>query len=168
MTKPLRRAFSKNSTEDDEMKDPELDMHRSIDGLGKFSVTLKVDTERDINSNEICDLLSNMMIDVTKACFDNGADMIGHVKSCAHNGDDETRICTANLTSFKTGVRTNDMMSGTKFSGGYIMLHVIVHGLWDPQVREISLPVIDGLMSDRGLEYRVLRDFFETEKRVKD
>ena len=150
------------------MKEIELDMHRSIDELGKFSVTLKVDTERDISSGDVCALLKNIMTNVTKACFDAGADMIGHVKSCAHNADDEMRICTANLTSFRTGVRTNDMMSGTPFNSGYIMLHVIVHGLWDPQVREISLAAIDGLMAAEGLEYRVMRDFFESEKRIKD
>jgi len=148
------------------MKDVELDMHRSIDELGKFSVSLKIDTERDIISTEVCSLLSEIMMNVTKACFDAGADMIGHVKSCAHNADDEIRICTANLTSFKTGIKTNDMMHGT-FNGGYIMLHVIVHGLWDPQVREISLASIDALMRTKGLEYRVMRDFFESEKRVK-
>jgi len=148
------------------MKDVELDMHRSIDELGKFSVTLKIDTERDIISEEMCALLEEMMMNVTKACFDAGADMIGHVKACAHNAEDEIRICTANLTSFKIGVKTNDMMQGT-FSGGYIMLHVIVHGLWDPQVREISLASIDALMNSKKLEYRVMRDFFESEKRVK-
>ena len=149
------------------MKDVELDMHRSIDELGKFSVTLKIDTERDISPPDVCSLLTEIMMNVTKACFDNGADMIGHVKSCAHNADDDGRICSANLTSFKTGVKTNDMMLGTPFNGGYIMLHVIVHGLWDPQVREISLESIDLLMRSKGLEYRVMRDFFETEKRVK-
>ena len=150
------------------MKDVELDMHRSIDSLGKFSVTLKVDTPRDLTSAEVCDLLDRMMIKVTKACFDKGADMIGHVKSCAHNADDELNICSANLTSFKKGVMTNDLMHGKKFNSGYIMLHVIVHGLWDPQVREISLAAIADLMGSDGLEYRVMRDFFESEKRVKD
>jgi len=116
----------------------------------------------------VCNLLNDMLTDVTRACFDKGADMIGHVKACAHNADDEKNICTANLTSFKRGVMTNDMMNGTSFAtGGYIMLHVIVHGLWDPQVREISLPVIDKIMKSAGLEYRVIRDFFESEKRVK-
>ncbi|MCL2712366.1 MAG: hypothetical protein FWD37_03715, partial [Methanomassiliicoccaceae archaeon] len=147
------------------MKDVELDMHRSIDELGKFSVTLKIDTKRDIPSADLCELLKEMMMNVTNACFEKGADMIGHVKSCAHNADDEISICTANLTSFRTGVKTNDMMSGKKFNNGYIMLHVIVHGLWDPQVREISLSAIEKLMSSRKLEYRVMRDFFETEKR---
>ena len=149
------------------MSDIELDMHRSIDALGKFSVTLKIDTERDMTSDDVCKLLETMMMSVTKACFDNGADLIGHVKSCAHNGDDEKNICTANLTSFRTGVKVNDMMNGTLFNSGYIMLHVIVHGLWDPQVREISLAKIQELMSSKGLEYRVMRDFFETEKRIK-
>ena len=150
------------------MKDIELDMHRSIDSLGKFSVTLKIDTERKMSSAELCALLEKMMLNVTKACFDKGADMIGHVKSCAHNADDEMNICSANLTSFRKGVMTNDMMHGTVFCGGYIMLHVIVHGLWDPQVREISMAAINELMRSLGLEYRVMRDFFESEKRVKD
>ena len=149
------------------MDENELEMHRSIDELGKFSVTLKIDTETDITPDNICSLLSEMLTSVTKACFDNGADMIGHVKACAHNVDNEERICTANLTSFKTGVKTNDMMLGMRFNGGYIMVHVIVHGLWDPQVREISLKALDAIMNAHGLEYRVMRDFFESEKRVK-
>ncbi|MDR0198237.1 MAG: hypothetical protein LBI08_00640 [Methanomassiliicoccaceae archaeon] len=149
------------------MKDIELDMHRSIDALGKFSVTLKIDTERAMAANDLCALLKDMMMNVTQACFGAGADMIGHVKACAHNADDEKNICTANLTSFKKGVMTNDMMNGTLFNGGYIMLHVIVHGIWDPQVREISLAAISSLMSSLGLEYRIMRDFFESEKRVK-
>jgi len=149
------------------MDDIELDMHRSIDELGKFSVTLKIDTERKMSPGDVCSLLTKMMMNVTKACFDKGADMIGHVKACAHNADDEKNICTANLTSFKKGVMTKDMMNGTSFSGGYIMLHVIVHGLWDPQVREISMKAIDELMSSERLGYRVMRDFFESEKRVK-
>jgi len=150
------------------MDDVELDMHRSIDELGKFSVTIKVDTERDMGSEEVCGLLEELMVSVTRACFDNGADMIGHVKSCAHNDNTNTQICAANLTSFKTGVKIRDMMDGTMFNGGYIMLHVIVHGLWDPQVRDISLKEIQRTMSSRALEYRVMRDFFESEKRVKD
>jgi hypothetical protein len=150
------------------VKDVELDMHRSIDALGKFSVTLKIDTHREISSADVCGLLSDMMMTVTKACFEKGADMIGHVKSCAHNGGDEKNICTANLTSFRKGVMTNDMMNGMSFNSGYIMLHVIVHGLWDPQVREISFAAIERLMGSLDLEYRVIRDFFESEKRVKD
>ena len=168
MTKRWKRDASENSTERDVMNDVDLDMHRSIDKLGKFSVTLKIDTERCMDSIEICSLLSDMMIDVTQACFDNGADMIGHVKSCAHNADDDSRICSANLTSFRTGVKTNDMMDGAQFNGGYVMLHVIVHGLWDPQVRDISLDAIEKLMLSKRLEYRVIRDFFESEKRVRD
>jgi len=150
------------------MKEIERDMHRSIDELGKFSVTLKIDTEKELSSKYMCDLLTDMMLDVTKACFAGGADMIGHVKSCAHNADDADGICSANLTSFRTGVKVNDMMHGRMFCAGYLMLHVIVHGLWDPQVREISLSSIDALMKKHGLEYRVMRDFFESEKRVKD
>ena len=167
MMRPWKKDCSRSSTESDIMS-IELDMHRSIDELGKFSVTLKIDTERNIMPDELCMLLEEMMIAVTKACFDNGADLIGHVKSCAHNSDGGGKICTANLTSFKTGVRTCDMMSGTPFSGGYIMLHVIVHGLWDPQVRDISLAEIGKIMSSYKLEYRIMRDFFESEKRVKD
>jgi len=150
------------------MKDIELDMHRSIDELGKFSVTLRIDGKCDMTPAEVCGLLNEITMKVTQACFDRGADMIGHVKACAHNADNEINICTANLTSFKRGVMTNDMMNGTPFvTGGYIMLHVIVHGLWDPEVRGISLPVIDRIMTSAGLEYRVIRDFFESEKRVK-
>ncbi|MCL2786063.1 MAG: hypothetical protein FWD81_02425 [Methanomassiliicoccaceae archaeon] len=150
------------------MRDVELDMHRSLDELGKFSVTIKVDTERDIPSDEICALLEKMMISVTKACFDNGADMIGHVKSCAHNAGCDDKICSANLTSFKTGVRTNDMMCGTNFNGGYVMLHVIVHGLWDPQVMKISLTEIEKLMSSYDLEYRMMRNSFDAGKCMRE
>jgi len=43
-----------------------------------------------------------------------------------------------------------------------------VHGLWDPQVRETSLEFTKGFMAERGIDYEVINDFYEKEKRVKD
>ncbi|MGE4274535.1 MAG: hypothetical protein AB7E27_00560 [Candidatus Methanomethylophilaceae archaeon] len=146
------------------MKEVELDRHRSIDQLGKFSVNLKIDTPRNVPDQEVADILTQLLNRVGHACLDNGADMIGHIKSCAHGIDD--RMCSANLTSFRVGVELENKLQGEGIDSGYIMLHVIVHGLWDPQVRELSLEEIDRLMSDHGLGYRIIRDFYETEKRV--
>ncbi|MDD3399031.1 MAG: hypothetical protein PHW93_05485 [Candidatus Methanomethylophilaceae archaeon] len=147
------------------MKEVDLDMHRSIDQLGKFSVNLKIDTGRNVPDQEVEAILTDILNRVGHACLDNGADMIGHIKSCAHGIDE--RVCSANLTSFRVGVELENKLRGDGIDSGYIMLHVIVHGLWDPQVRDISLKEIDTIMHEHGLSYRIIRDFFETEKRVR-
>lgn len=147
------------------MREVDLDMHRSIDQLGKFSMNLKIDSDRNVPDHEVETILTEILNRVGHACLDNGADMIGHIKSCAHGIDE--RVCSANLTSFRVGVELENKLLGEGIDSGYIMLHVIVHGLWDPQVREISLKEIDRTMNEHGLSYRIIRDFFETEKRVR-
>jgi len=151
------------------MNDLELEMHRSIDELGKFSVNIKIDSDQVLDTDELHGVLSDIVMDSTKECFERGADLIGHVKACAYNegGDENLRMLNANLTSFKNGVVLRDRMEGDHFQKGYVMLHVIVHGIWDPDVRDASLAEIDRIMKERGMEYRIIRDFFESEKRVK-
>jgi len=51
---------------------------------------------------------------------------------------------------------------------GELIVHVIVHGMWDPQVREASLDFTKGFMAERSIEYEVVNDFYEKEKRIKD
>lgn len=148
------------------MKEIELDMHRSIDNLGKFSVSLKIDSDLQLDDESVINLLKDIMNRVGHSCLEAGADMIGHIKSCAY--DKEDRVCSANLTSFRVGVEHENKLQGRGMRSGYVMLHVIVHGLWDPQVREISLAQIDDVMRINGLSYRIIRDYFESEKRVSD
>lgn len=148
------------------MKEVELEMHRSIDNLGKFSVTLKIDSESHLDDEAVIQLLTDIMNRVGHACLEGGADMIGHIKSCAY--DNEDRMCSANLTSFRVGVEHENKLQGQGVRSGYVMLHVIVHGLWDPQVRDLSLDQIENVMGAKGLNYRIIRDYYEKEKRVSD
>lgn len=43
---------------------------------------------------------------------------------------------------------------------------VIVHGIWDPEVREQSLEAIEAVFRKYGLSYEIIRDFYEKEKGV--
>ena len=148
------------------MKEIELDMHRSIDNLGKFSVNLKIDSDKRLDDAAVIQLLNEIMNRVGHSCMESGADMIGHIKSCAY--DNEERMCSANLTSFRVGVEYENNLQGHGMRSGYVMLHVIVHGLWDPQVRDISMAQIDEIMQANELDYRIIRDYFEEEKRVNE
>ncbi len=138
---------------------PELEMHRSLDQLGKFSVTVTVDTERRLPDEEVEELLGKMLERVGRRCLDEGAGLIGHIKAYAQ--DRGEGMCSANLTSFRVGVESENRLGGEGWQEGDIMLHVIVHGLWDPEVRKLTLDELQGVMGEHGLRYRILRDYFE-------
>jgi hypothetical protein len=55
-----------------------------------------------------------------------------------------------------------------KMNRGELIVHVIVHGMWDPQVRATSLDVTKAFMTERGIAYEIVNDFYEKEKRIKD
>ncbi len=140
------------------MNEPQLDRHRSMDELGKFAVNLEM---KGISLDDAAaeELLTVVMNEVTERCIEGGADFIGHVKGCLLTMDD--RLMRANLVSRKVGVETENLLQGKGFEGGRLMLHVIVHGIWDPDVRRISLQAIKSIMEGRGIDYRIILDYCE-------
>lgn len=141
------------------MTEPQLDRHRSMDELGKFAVNLEM-TNVDLDSTGADELLRTVMTRVTEDCLAGGADFIGHVKGCLLTPDD--RLLRANLVSMRTGVESEDLLDGKGFKGGRMMLHVIVHGIWDPEVRRISLEAISSILKERSIEHRIILDYCES------
>jgi len=112
------------------------------------------------------EMVLDLMNGITKECFARGADMIGHVKSflTAEGGS----TISVSLIDLDIPPTVQNRFDGTKMMRGELIVHVIVHGLWDPQVRETSLEFTKGFMAERSIDYEVINDFYEKEKRVKD
>ncbi len=138
--------------------DLRLDSHRSMDELGKFSVNLELHGV-NLSDEESQDLLETVMRQATEDCFAGGADFIGHVKGCLLTSDD--RIVRANMVSIRTGVESENLLDGRGFQGGRLMMHLILHGIWDPDVRRITLDAISRVMDERGVGYRLIQDYCE-------
>lgn len=142
-----------------------LDMHRSIDELGKFSVEMEIWPNEPLDDQAAEGLMRDIMIDSTRACMDGGADLVGHVKAFLVDKQSGGTI-NANLIDLDLDMTlNNDMPEG--LASGMLTLHIIVHGIWDPEVRRISMGVIDGIMASNGIGYNVRYDYYEKEKRVK-
>ena len=147
------------------MEDINLDMHRSIDDLGKFSVKLELFSDPPMDSTVAEELVNRTMLEVTQRCLDEGADMIGHVKAFLHDLDGTN--LRANLISFKLGVDMENAVDGKSIDHGFLMFHIIVHGIWDPQVKDISMKELDRILGQMGIRYHILQDYYEAVKRVK-
>ncbi|TFG55178.1 MAG: hypothetical protein E4H30_07745 [Methanomassiliicoccus sp.] len=149
-----------------DQKSRELLTHRATDELGKFSVWVRLYIPDPLSGEQSEDLVVGLMNDITMECFRRGADMIGHVKSflTAEGG----KTISASLIDMDIGPTVQNRFDGTMMTRGELIVHVIVHGMWDPEVRETSLNITKEFMAKRGIDYEIINDFFEKEKRVKD
>ena len=94
--------------------------------------------------------------------MDHGADLVGHVKAFlkASNG-----AMSASLIDLGKGPNiTHDFGHEATFQDAELTLHVIVHGIWDPEVMEQSLEAIETVFKKHGLNYEIIKDYYETEK----
>ncbi len=74
---------------------------------------------------------------------------------------------SASLIDLKKGARiTNEFEMDRGFDQADIILHVIVHGIWDPEVREVSLGAIEKVCKEFGIKYTIIKDYYETEKGI--
>jgi len=145
-------------------EDIHLAMHREADELGKFATQLSVHAPEPMHREAAAAVIDEMLYQITKNCFDHGADLVGHVKAFlkAKNG-----ALSASLIDLgKRSNVTNDFGEDANFQDAELTLHVIVHGIWDPEVREQSLLGIEKVFKQHGLEYRVIKDYYETEKGI--
>jgi len=63
-------------------------------------------------------------------------------------------------------VQLTSGLSENKFKEAEVILHVIVHGIWDDKVRDATRAGIQKVIKKYGLELEVLQDYFETEKGI--
>lgn len=145
-------------------EDIHLAMHREADELGKFAIQLQVHAPIEVSRERAANFLDELLVEITKRCFEHGADLVGHVKAFlkAPNG-----AMSASLIDLsKRSNVTHDFGKESRFQDAELTLHVIVHGIWDPEVREQSLIAIEQVFKKHNLSYTVVKDYYETEKGI--
>lgn len=149
-----------------DQKERQLLTHRASDELGKFSMWLRLYIRDPLDGRRSERMVLDLMNGITGECFARGADMIGHVKSflTAEGGS----TISISLIDLDIPPTVQNRFDGTMMTRGELIVHVIVHGMWDPQVRETSLEFTKRFMAERSIEYEVVNDFYEKERRVKD
>jgi hypothetical protein len=149
-----------------DQKERQLLTHRASDELGKFSMWLRLYIKDPLDGERSEKMVLDLMNGITKECFAKGADMIGHIKSflTAEGGS----TISVSLIDLDIPPTVQNRFDGSKMMRGELIVHVIVHGMWDPQVRETSLEFTKGFMAERAIDYEVINDFYEKEKRIKD
>ena len=146
--------------EDDELH---LDLHRAADELGKFATRMHVHPREAISKERAKEFLRTLLITVTTDCMNRGADMIGHVKAFI-NASPGTLM--GSLVDLSVGVVVTDGMEEGKIEEMDVILHVIVHGIWDPVVRDVSMASIEEVCREFDAEFEIVQDYYETEKSI--
>lgn len=145
-------------------EDVHIAMHREADELGKFATQLKVHAPKAMSREEAAKVLGELLSTVTKSCMDHGADLVGHVKAFLKTANG---AMSASLIDPQRGPNiTHDFGHGVTFQDAELTMHVIVHGIWDPEVREQSLEAIETVFRKHGLSYEIIKDFYEKEKGI--
>lgn len=150
-----------HSKEEDE--ELHLEMHRAADELGKFAAKMRIRDPKGISPVKAKKFMGSLLVTVTKECFSVGADLIGHVKAFMHTPDG---TLMGSLVDLEVGVQLTSGLSENKFKEAEVILHVIVHGIWDDKVRDATRVGIQKVIKQYGLELEVLQDYFETEKGI--
>jgi len=182
-----KKNFSKNSTEDERMHDDDhdddhhdedhdhdddheeehdrlhLEIHRAVDELGKYAIDIDVSSPEGIKKEVILKFIGDLMTSVTKSCMDNGADLVGHVKSFFSNDDGNIM---SSIVDHRAPARIKDSLESDIIYKARFMLHIIVHGIWDDRVRESVLDVLDDTFRKWNIPYEVTADHYDIEKSI--
>ena len=140
-----------------------LEIHRAVDELGKYAIDIFVRSAAGIPKATVLKFIDDIMTNVTKSCMENGADLVGHVKSFFSNDDGSIM---SSIVDHRMKARIKDSMESDTIHEARFMLHVIVHGIWDEKVRESVLKVLDGTFGKWNIPYEVTADHFDTEKSI--
>ena len=140
-----------------------LEMHRAADELGKFSIHMKVHMQEPMGREQAGEFLDNLLVRITEECMRDGADLIGHVKAFLEPIGGGT--LGASLVDFKVGTQLSNGLTA-RVTDADLTVHVIVHGLWDPDVRHSSMEMIEKVMAEKGVRYEIIKDYYETEKSI--
>jgi len=149
-------------TELDEDDELHLEMHRAVDELGKFSLHMKVDFGPGSSAEHAIAFIEELLIKATDACLHHGADLVGHVKAFMMVGDGST--VGFSLIHQKMKVNITKQVNTKVIEKAEVIVHVIVHGIWDPEVREQTLETLDKVSRAHNVKFEIIKDFFEVEK----
>jgi len=146
---------------EDDHEDLHLEMHRAIDELGKYAIDMEVISEKGIPKDTMKKFIEGLMVNVTKSCMAKGADLVGHIKSILLCDDGNIM---SSVIDDSAKVRIKDSLDSDSVYNGKFTMHVIVHGIWDDKVREAVLDVLPGEFRKWDVPYRIIADYYETEK----
>jgi len=149
-------------TELDEDDDLHLEMHRAVDELGKFSLHMNTSFGQGATADKAISFVEQLLIEVTNACLHHGADLVGHVKAFMMVDDGST--VGFSLIHQKMKVNITRQLKGNTIEKAEIIVHVIVHGIWDPEVREQTLEVLNDLAKKHGVKFQIIKDSYDKEK----
>ncbi|MDR0778185.1 MAG: hypothetical protein LBE48_01930 [Methanomassiliicoccaceae archaeon] len=140
-----------------------LEIHRAVDELGKYAIDIDIMSAKGLSKDNVLKFIDDLMVTVTKSCMDNGADLVGHVKSFFSNDDGSIM---SSIVDHRAPTRIKDSMSSDKIYKARFMLHIIVHGIWDDRVRESVLDVLDGIFQKWNVPYEVTADHSDVERSI--
>ena len=149
-------------TELDEDDDLHLEMHRAVDELGKFSLHMKVEFAKDTSSDKAVSFVEDLLIKATDHCLHHGADLVGHVK--AFMMVDGGSTVGFSLIHQNMKVNVTKQMNVKTIERAEVIVHVIVHGLWDPEVREQTMEALEEVAKKNNVKFTIIKDFYEVEK----
>jgi hypothetical protein len=141
-----------------------LEIHRAVDELGKYALELEIKSEKGISKDDLKKFIDEVMRGPTLACLENGADIIGHVKSFLFV-DGHGNIMSS-IVDERKPTKIKDALDLDVIHDAILLLHVIVHGIWDDKIRELTLGIIPGVFKKWGIEYKILADYFDLEKSI--
>lgn len=144
-------------------EDLHLELHRAADELGKFATKMHVHTEEMISRKQAKDFLRTLLITVTTDCMNKGADLIGHVKAFVET---PSGTLMGSLVDLGVGVVITDGMNDEPIDDMDVILHVILHGIWDPVVRDATMASIEKVCSEYDAEFDIGQAYYETEKSI--
>ncbi|OPY31195.1 MAG: hypothetical protein A4E32_01645 [Methanomassiliicoccales archaeon PtaU1.Bin124] len=141
-----------------------IEMHRLVDELGKFSIHMTIRPDK-VMSRERCEQFSvELLKEITKECMHDGADLVGHVKSFLLS--EHGTSVGVSLVHLDIPVNVNNSIDSRGLKVGDLTVHVIVHGIWDPDVKHASMETIERLLPEYGIKYDIIQDYYETEKGI--
>lgn len=141
-----------------------LEIHRAVDELGKYAIELELMPKDGISKDRIKEFIDEVMRKPTLACLENGADIIGHVKSMLIVGDKGSIM--SSIVDENRPTKMTDAVEVDVIDDAILVLHIIVHGLWDDKIRELTLPLIEEVCAEWGIGYKILADYFDVEKSI--
>jgi hypothetical protein len=145
-------------------EDIHIEMHRMVDELGKFSIHMTIRPDRVMDKEHAEEFIRELLTEITKECMHDGADLVGHVKSFLIS-EHETTL-GGSLVHLDIPMNITNAIDDRGLNVGDLTVHVIVHGIWDPDVKHASMETIEKIMPKYGIRYEILQDYCETEKGV--
>lgn len=147
----------------DDHEDFHLEIHRAVDELGKYAIDIEISSKAGIPKDTMKKFIEDLMTQATNNSMKHGADLIGHVKSILLC--DKGNIMSS-IVDERKPIKIKDNLEADKIYDAKFTMHVIVHGIWDDKVRDATLEVLPGVFKKWDIPYKIIADYYDTEKSI--